>query len=184
MNEPAYANTVKTLVDNAEALVKQNNTIDMYEMYFEGIEPVAITEPPSCKTLCVMRDPASDAAVPGGGAIGGSNATGTSMGAGYSSSSVSAAGDVDRIHRAVAGLSWHPEDTHKLAVAYSVLKFQVRFWFFNRCLVLYELFSPSVFFPFVLLTLHSLLYCVFIIIYLGHAKQDVPFELHLGYYTT
>jgi dynein intermediate chain 2 len=104
-NEEGFSGAVQTLAKNAEELISQNATIDLYEEYFKPkpIDPkmkaadaakaqqeedvnIAM-EPPSCKTLCVLRDK-------------------------------------NTVKRSATSISWHPEDNNKLAVAYSILQFQ------------------------------------------------------------
>ncbi len=74
-------------------MIQQNNTIDLYELYFEGVGTQTNIEPPSCKTKCVLRDPV-------------------------------ASNEIGQVKRAATGLSWHPDDHSKLAVAYSIQQFQ------------------------------------------------------------
>lgn len=52
-----YKNTVKTLGPCIERCVRQNNTINIYEEYFEGVNVDHSSEPPSAKGLAVFRDP-------------------------------------------------------------------------------------------------------------------------------
>ena len=40
-----------------EELVKQNNALDIYEEYFAGIDGQHSSEPPSARTLTVLKDP-------------------------------------------------------------------------------------------------------------------------------
>lgn len=57
-NEPAYHSAVQTLTKTAMFAIQQNNTIDMYEEYFEDVEDVEIGDAPiTSKTLAVFRDP-------------------------------------------------------------------------------------------------------------------------------
>jgi dynein intermediate chain 2 len=88
-NEETYHESVVSLVRSADSVIQQNSTIDLYEMYFDDVDEGAIedAEPPSCKTLCVLRDP-------------------------------------NQIRRSATCISWHPENAHKLAVAYSIQQFQ------------------------------------------------------------
>jgi dynein intermediate chain 2 len=88
------ATTQAPLCREADLVIKQNNTIDLYEEYFvssasgaKGPEKDTAVEPPSCRTVCVLRDP-------------------------------------NPIKRSATGISWHPDDPNKLAVAYSILNFQ------------------------------------------------------------
>jgi len=86
-----------SLVRTSESIVQENNTIDLYEMYFDGSTNTSQfnIEPPSCKTKCVLRDPYN---------VGQTEET--------------------LFKRAVTAISWHPEDPHKVAVAYSCQRFQ------------------------------------------------------------
>ena len=49
--------TTADLVGVAESCVKQNNTIDIYQQYFEGDTVDSTAEPPGAKGLAVFRDP-------------------------------------------------------------------------------------------------------------------------------
>jgi len=56
--EPAVKASVRELAGRVEDCVKQNNTLDIYERYFEGSEELSLTsEPPSMKNVAVFRDP-------------------------------------------------------------------------------------------------------------------------------
>lgn len=52
-----YIRTVVQLGAAIEGLVKQNNALDIYEEYFAGIDAQHISEPPSARTLTVLKDP-------------------------------------------------------------------------------------------------------------------------------
>jgi dynein intermediate chain 2 len=52
-----YKGAVKTLGPIIARCLKQNNTIDIYEEYFEGNNIDHSSEPPSAKGLAVFRDP-------------------------------------------------------------------------------------------------------------------------------
>jgi dynein intermediate chain 2 len=52
-----YIRTVVQLGAAVEGLVKQNNTLDIYEEYFAGIDGQHSSEPPSARTLTVLKDP-------------------------------------------------------------------------------------------------------------------------------
>eukprot|EP00947_MAST-08B_sp_MAST-8B-sp1_P000862 g862.t1 len=52
-----FRTTVKCLGPVVDKCVRQNNTIDIYEEYFEGAMVDHSSEPPSAKTLAVFRDP-------------------------------------------------------------------------------------------------------------------------------
>jgi len=57
-NEPGYQSAIVNLARVADQVIQQNNTIDLYEEYFEGLEDDIITySPPSCRTVAVFRDP-------------------------------------------------------------------------------------------------------------------------------
>lgn len=52
-----YKSSVRYLAPIIERCMKQNNTIDIYEEYFEGVDADHSSEPPSAKGLAVFRDP-------------------------------------------------------------------------------------------------------------------------------
>eukprot|EP00455_Lapot_gusevi_P050973 TRINITY_DN7502_c0_g1_i3.p1 TRINITY_DN7502_c0_g1~~TRINITY_DN7502_c0_g1_i3.p1 ORF type:complete len:605 (-),score=131.23 TRINITY_DN7502_c0_g1_i3:30-1796(-) len=52
-----YKQAVRYLVDVSSRVVEQNNSVDMYEIYFEDDTTDLSSEPPSAKTLTVLRDP-------------------------------------------------------------------------------------------------------------------------------
>lgn len=52
-----YKNAVKALGPIISACMRQNNTIDIYEEYFDGDVADHSSEPPSAKGLAVFRDP-------------------------------------------------------------------------------------------------------------------------------
>lgn len=52
-----YINTVVSLGASIEELIKQNNSIDIYEEYWGGQVADHSNEPPSAKTITVFRDP-------------------------------------------------------------------------------------------------------------------------------
>ena len=54
-NEPIFHTAVPELVNAAHGAIQQNNTIDLFENYFEDVEDSFSDEPPSCRTLCVFR---------------------------------------------------------------------------------------------------------------------------------
>lgn len=56
-NEGGYQKAVVDLVDVAEMAIQQNNTIDLFEEYFQEVEEEYASEPPSCRTLAVFKDP-------------------------------------------------------------------------------------------------------------------------------
>lgn len=98
-----FKQTVLELGGLVEQVVKQNNTVDIYEDYFDGAAIGAdggagagsdsldlSSDPPAAKGLAVFRDPAAR----------------------FSASP-----------RAATCISWHPEG-NRIAVAYSVLRFQ------------------------------------------------------------
>lgn len=57
--EDSYVSALRTLVPIAERCMKQNNTINVYEQFFEGQSIEYYSEPPSAKGLAVIRDPSS-----------------------------------------------------------------------------------------------------------------------------
>lgn len=96
-NNAEYQSAVMNLLKNADVATQQNNTINLFEDYFEK-DPLVIddtpaepeefsSEPPSCRTLAVFRDP-------------------------------------NEIKRSATHISWHPDQPNKMAVAYSILQFQ------------------------------------------------------------
>merc|ERR1740130_21300 len=56
-NEPGYQSAGINLIKTAEQAIQQNNTIDLFEDYFQQVEEEYSAEPPSCKTVAVFRDP-------------------------------------------------------------------------------------------------------------------------------
>lgn len=55
--DESYLNSIQTLVPIAERCMKQNNTVNIYEHYFEDCTFEHCSEPPSAKGLAVFRDP-------------------------------------------------------------------------------------------------------------------------------
>jgi len=56
-NEVPYQQAVVQLMKNAEVAIQQNNTIDLFEDYFLKDTNQYASEPPTCKTVSVFRDP-------------------------------------------------------------------------------------------------------------------------------
>lgn len=56
-NEPGYQQAVVDLVKTAEAVIQQNNTLDLYQQYFDTAIDDYASEPPSCKTVVVFKTP-------------------------------------------------------------------------------------------------------------------------------
>lgn len=56
-NEVGYQSAVCNLIKTAETAIQQNNTIDLFEDYFQEVVEEYASEPPSCKTVAVFRDP-------------------------------------------------------------------------------------------------------------------------------
>lgn len=56
-NDVGYQNSVCNLIKTAELAIQQNNTIDLYEDYFLEDNEEHASDPPSCKTVSVFRDP-------------------------------------------------------------------------------------------------------------------------------
>jgi len=54
-----YKSAMKSLGPIIGKCMKQNNTINIYEEYFEGVKADHSSEPPSAKGLAVFRDPSS-----------------------------------------------------------------------------------------------------------------------------
>jgi dynein intermediate chain 2 len=52
-----YQFAMKSLVPMVERCMKQNNTVNVYEEYFEDIETNHYSEPPFAMGLAVFRDP-------------------------------------------------------------------------------------------------------------------------------
>jgi len=59
MQDAKHRTAAADLSKVAESCVKQNNTIDIYQQYFEGDSIDMTAEPPSAKGLAVFRDPNS-----------------------------------------------------------------------------------------------------------------------------
>jgi len=57
LNEETYAADVMDVCKTAEAIIQQNNAIDLYEMYFDNDTALAPAVPPACEALCMLRDP-------------------------------------------------------------------------------------------------------------------------------
>ncbi len=55
--EESYLNAMRKLAPIAERCMNQNNTVDIYEQYFENDVFEYCCEPPSAKGLAVFRDP-------------------------------------------------------------------------------------------------------------------------------
>lgn len=56
--DEVYLQTLQRLGNEMDHFLKQNNAIDIYEEYFEGISVAKIVdEPPSAKTVGILRDP-------------------------------------------------------------------------------------------------------------------------------
>ncbi|XP_062507581.1 dynein axonemal intermediate chain 2-like, partial [Corticium candelabrum] len=55
--DEGYIQTVVRMGEVMEHCIKQNNAVDIYEEYFEGLNDVVSNEPPSAKTINVFRDP-------------------------------------------------------------------------------------------------------------------------------
>lgn len=95
-NEASYANALGVLTKNSLSAIQQNNSIDVYEDYFDTAPLHAPGSsggddeagPPSSKTVCVFRDPNAGS------------------------------------QRAATKISWHPEGLGKVAVSYAILQFQ------------------------------------------------------------
>ncbi|XP_027759976.1 dynein intermediate chain 2, axonemal isoform X2 [Empidonax traillii] len=88
--EEVYTNAILHLGTLMEHCIRQNNAIDIYEEYFaEDEEEEGVEEPPSAKTINVLRDP-------------------------------------NPVKRTATHLSWHPDASKELAVAYCSLEFQDR----------------------------------------------------------
>eukprot|EP00744_Colponema_vietnamica_P003227 GILI01004977.1.p1 GENE.GILI01004977.1~~GILI01004977.1.p1 ORF type:complete len:582 (-),score=174.73 GILI01004977.1:310-2055(-) len=85
--DPGFGAAVKFLGTVSERSILQNNTIDIFEEYFEGEEVDTDTENLSTKTLMLFKDQSD-------------------------------------VKRSVNKISWHPEGPTKLAVSYSILRFQ------------------------------------------------------------
>ncbi len=78
---------VKSLTEQTNVALRQNNQIDMFEEYFVGETVDHSTQTLSCKTLMLFKDPCD-------------------------------------VKRSVMKIAWHPEGGQRLAVAYSVQRFQ------------------------------------------------------------
>ncbi|NXU75543.1 DNAI2 protein, partial [Oreotrochilus melanogaster] len=99
--EENYVNTIEHLSTLMEHYVRQNNTINIYEEYFEEEEMVELEdESPCAKTINILSKPTS------------------SFGVLFSKR------DPNIIKRMATHISWNPNISEKLAVAYSNLQFQ------------------------------------------------------------
>ena len=78
---------VKSLTEQTNIAIRQNNQIDMFEEYFVGETVDHSTQTLSCKTLMLFKDPCD-------------------------------------VRRSIMKMAWHPEGGQRLAVAYSVQRFQ------------------------------------------------------------
>lgn len=58
-NEPGWQAAVINLCKSAEFVLDQNNTLDLMEEYFSGPQETFSFAPPSCRTVCVLKDPVS-----------------------------------------------------------------------------------------------------------------------------
>ncbi|EDQ84795.1 uncharacterized protein MONBRDRAFT_39146 [Monosiga brevicollis MX1] len=85
--DEGYQHQVLDAASQLEHLIQQNNALDIYEDYFPEPSVAAELEPPSARTINVLRDP-------------------------------------QKIARSANSLSWNPDGSGRLAVAYSVLEFQ------------------------------------------------------------
>lgn len=56
-NEQGYQHAVLSLSRMAEQAIQQNNTIDLFESYFDEMDEHHEATMPSAKTMCVFRDP-------------------------------------------------------------------------------------------------------------------------------
>lgn len=56
-NEPIFHSAVPELCNAVHGAIQQNNTIDLFENYFEEMPESFSAEPPSSHTICVFRDP-------------------------------------------------------------------------------------------------------------------------------
>lgn len=54
-----YQYAMKTLVPMVQRCMKQNNTVNVYEEYFEDVETDHCSEPPFARGLAVFRDPST-----------------------------------------------------------------------------------------------------------------------------
>lgn len=55
--DPAFQSSIRELGSIVEKCMRQNNTVNVYEDFFEGINTDHSSEPPSVKGLAVFRDP-------------------------------------------------------------------------------------------------------------------------------
>lgn len=56
-NEPIYLNAIGYLTKGSEDTIQDNNTIDLFEEYFQDNVENHARDPPSCKTVAVFKDP-------------------------------------------------------------------------------------------------------------------------------
>jgi len=57
--DESYKYSMKILFPIVENCMKQNNTVNVYEQYFEHVQTNHSSDPPSAKGLAVFRDPSS-----------------------------------------------------------------------------------------------------------------------------
>lgn len=55
--DEAYIQTIQNLGTKMEHFLKQNNAIDIYEEYFNQEESLLTDEPPTARTISILRDP-------------------------------------------------------------------------------------------------------------------------------
>ncbi|CAF0762156.1 unnamed protein product [Didymodactylos carnosus] len=55
--EDGYGRAILSLGQSIEHTIKQNNAIDIYENYFQNLEPDVVEEAPYAKTINIYRDP-------------------------------------------------------------------------------------------------------------------------------
>jgi len=58
--DPAFVGTVKQLTKSTVLCLEQNNTIDLFEHYFQGEEPEHLPENLTMRTIALFKDPADE----------------------------------------------------------------------------------------------------------------------------
>ncbi|NXW09589.1 DNAI2 protein, partial [Fregetta grallaria] len=114
-----YVNTITHLGTLMEHCVKQNNAINIYEEYFGEEMAEVEDEPPSAKTINVISKLTSFFDV------------------------LLSKRDPNVTKRTATHLSWHPDTSKKLAVAYSSLEFQQNMKDMNFDSYIWDLENPN-----------------------------------------
>lgn len=138
-----YIRTVVRLGGMVEQLIKQNNAIDIYEEYFAGgcwavcLDGRHAGERQQATVGCSLQQPALLLWAPATTSLGGTTSFANFLPLCCpadlppphaleppSTRTVTILRDPARVRRGAQAISWHPDGSGKLAVAYSVLEFQ------------------------------------------------------------